>query len=45
VVFERGRDDADEETPGFERLDAREYGAARVLFLRYWQNGLDPPLT
>ena len=35
VVFERGRDEADVETPGFERLDVRDYGAARVLFLRF----------
>ena len=34
VVFERGRDEVDPEAPGFERLDARDYGAARVLFLR-----------
>lgn len=34
VVFERGADEAEIETPGYERLDARDYGAARVLFLR-----------
>ena len=34
VVFERGSDEPEIETPGFERLDARDYGAARVLFLR-----------
>lgn len=34
VVFERGSDEPDIDTPGFERLDARDYGAARVLFLR-----------
>lgn len=34
VVFERGSDEPEIETPGYERLDAREYGAARVLFLR-----------
>lgn len=34
VVFERGSDEPDIETPGYERLDARDYGAARVLFLR-----------
>lgn len=37
VVFERGVDEPEIETPGYERLDAREWGAARVLFLR-----LDP---
>ena len=35
VVFERGADEPDIETPGYERLDARDWGAARVLFLRY----------
>ncbi|WP_125257032.1 16S rRNA (guanine(966)-N(2))-methyltransferase RsmD [Brevundimonas fluminis] len=34
VVFERGVDEPDIETPGYERLDARDWGAARVLFLR-----------
>ena len=34
AVFERGSDEPDVETPGYERLDARDYGAARVLFLR-----------
>ncbi len=34
VVFERGSDEPDIETPGYERLDVRDYGAARVLFLR-----------
>lgn len=34
VVFERGSDELDIDTPGYERLDARDYGAARVLFLR-----------
>lgn len=34
VVFERGSDEPEIETPGFDRLDARDYGAARVLFLR-----------
>ncbi len=34
VVFERGSDEQEIETPGYERLDARDYGAARVLFLR-----------
>ena len=34
VVFERGSDEPEIHTPGYERLDARDYGAARVLFLR-----------
>lgn len=34
MVFERGSDESEIETPGYERLDARDYGAARVLFLR-----------
>ncbi len=34
VVFERGSDEPEIETPGYERLDARDYGAARVFFLR-----------
>jgi 16S rRNA (guanine966-N2)-methyltransferase len=34
AVFERGVDEPDPLTPGFERLDARDYGAARVFFLR-----------
>ncbi|CAL1692115.1 Ribosomal RNA small subunit methyltransferase D [Brevundimonas subvibrioides] len=34
VVFERGSDEPEIETPGYQRLDARDYGAARVLFLR-----------
>ncbi len=34
VVFERGADEPDPDLPGFEPLDARDYGAARVLFLR-----------
>jgi len=33
VIFERGSDEPEIETPGYERLDARDYGAARVLFL------------
>ena len=35
AVLERGADEAEPVTPGFERLDARAYGAARVFFLRY----------
>lgn len=34
-VFERGSDEADFAVEGFEALDARDYGAARVHFLRY----------
>ena len=34
VMFERGRDEPDPAPEGFERLDARDYGAARVLFFR-----------
>ncbi|WP_427792372.1 16S rRNA (guanine(966)-N(2))-methyltransferase RsmD [Brevundimonas diminuta] len=34
VVFERGSNEPEIDTPGYERLDARDYGAARVLFLR-----------
>ena len=34
VVFERGSDEAEIATPGYERLDKRDYGAASVLFLR-----------
>ena len=32
VVLERGSDEAEPQTPGFERLDERRYGAARVFF-------------
>lgn len=34
VVFERGATEPEVETPGYERLDQRDYGAAQVLFLR-----------
>jgi 16S rRNA (guanine966-N2)-methyltransferase len=34
VMFERGRDEPDPAPEGFERLDAREYGAAKVFFFR-----------
>ncbi|AQR61515.1 16S rRNA (guanine(966)-N(2))-methyltransferase RsmD [Brevundimonas sp. LM2] len=34
LVLERGSDEPEIETPGYARLDARDYGAARVLFLR-----------
>ncbi len=35
VMFERGADEADFEVEGFTKLDARDYGAARVHFLRF----------
>lgn len=35
VVFEKARDEAAPAVAGFEVLDARDYGAARVHFLRY----------
>lgn len=34
IAFERGSDEPEIDTPGYERLDARDWGAARVLFLR-----------
>jgi 16S rRNA (guanine966-N2)-methyltransferase len=34
VMLERGRDEPDLTPEGFERLDARDYGAARVFFFR-----------
>jgi 16S rRNA (guanine966-N2)-methyltransferase len=34
VVFERGSDEPEIDTPGYERLDARDNGAARLRFLR-----------
>lgn len=34
VVFERGADEPPFEVPGFKVLDQRDYGAARVWFLR-----------
>jgi 16S rRNA (guanine966-N2)-methyltransferase len=34
VVFERGSSEPDFDAPGYEKLDARDYGAARVHFLR-----------
>lgn len=40
VVFERGSEEPEIETPGYERLDARDYGAARVLFLRVTSEAL-----
>jgi 16S rRNA (guanine966-N2)-methyltransferase len=35
AMFERGSDEPDFDAPGFDKLDARDYGAARVHFLRY----------
>lgn len=35
VVFERGAAEPDVDVAGFERLDLRDYGAARVWFLRF----------
>lgn len=35
VVFERGSSEPGFSVPGFEELDARDYGAARVHFLRF----------
>ena len=35
VVFERGATEGPFEIEGYELLDARDYGAARVSFLRY----------
>lgn len=35
VVFERGVGEPDVNVPGFETLDVRDYGAARVHFLRF----------
>ena len=35
AVLERGADEADPVTAGYERLESRAYGAARIFFLRY----------
>lgn len=35
VVLERGADEAPLSVAGYEQLDVRDYGAARVWFLRY----------
>ncbi|WP_374574222.1 16S rRNA (guanine(966)-N(2))-methyltransferase RsmD [Phenylobacterium sp.] len=35
VVFERGSSEPEFEVAGYEMLDARDYGAARVHFLRF----------
>jgi len=34
LMFERGRGEVDPVLEGFEQIDARDYGAARVLFYR-----------
>jgi 16S rRNA (guanine966-N2)-methyltransferase len=34
VMFERGADEPDFEAEGYDKLDARDYGAARVHFLK-----------
>jgi 16S rRNA (guanine966-N2)-methyltransferase len=39
VVFERGADEPPLDAPGFERLDQRDYGAARVWFLHLTSAG------
>jgi 16S rRNA (guanine966-N2)-methyltransferase len=41
VVLERGSDEADFDVEGFEKLDARDYGAARVHFLRFGSPAAD----
>ncbi|MHB8286049.1 MAG: RsmD family RNA methyltransferase, partial [Caulobacteraceae bacterium] len=33
-VFERGSDELDPALPGYDLLDSRVYGAAKVLFLK-----------
>jgi 16S rRNA (guanine966-N2)-methyltransferase len=35
VVFERGASEPDVKAPGYEALDVRDYGAARVHFFRF----------
>jgi 16S rRNA (guanine966-N2)-methyltransferase len=35
IVFERGQGEPDPQTPGYEQLDARDDGAARVYFLKF----------
>ena len=35
VIFERGAPEPDVRAPGFEPLDARDYGAARICFFRF----------
>ncbi|MGE5502204.1 MAG: 16S rRNA (guanine(966)-N(2))-methyltransferase RsmD [Ignavibacteriales bacterium] len=39
VVFERGADEPELEAPGYEVLDQRKYGAAKVWFLRSSPSG------
>ena len=41
IVFERGSGEPALEAPLFELLDSRDYGAARVWFMR-WEGALDP---
>jgi 16S rRNA (guanine966-N2)-methyltransferase len=45
VVFERGADEDDPATPGFEALDDRRYGAARVVFLRFSPGAAGGPVV
>jgi len=35
VVFERGEGEADLRPEGFDLIDERRYGAAKVLFLKW----------
>ena len=35
AVFERGAEEPEPLTPGYEQLDTRDYGAAKVWFLRF----------
>ena len=39
VVFERGATEPPFEAAGYEPLDVRDYGAARVSFLRFSETG------
>lgn len=41
AVLERGSNEADFDVEGFEKLDARDYGAARVHFLRFGSPAAD----
>ncbi|MFY8209647.1 MAG: 16S rRNA (guanine(966)-N(2))-methyltransferase RsmD, partial [Caulobacter sp.] len=34
LMFERGRGEVDPALDSFEQIDARDYGAARVLFFK-----------
>jgi 16S rRNA (guanine966-N2)-methyltransferase len=42
-VMERAADEPDLSPPGYERLDERTYGAAKVMFLRR-SSPVQPPL-